>query len=71
MLSDKERERGEYRTWRSKIHCKDGSTKTIAWTNVCRQNPVPGWWAEWGMGAVVGECSVPREGGHDETGSSR
>jgi two-component system, chemotaxis family, CheB/CheR fusion protein len=68
LLNDKNHKPGEYRTWTSDVHCKDGSTKIISWTNICRQNAFPGW-AEWAMGTVVGEHSIPQEGGHDATGS--
>ena len=44
----------DYRNWEWKTTCKDGSIKTIAWFNISRQCPVPGW-ARWGIGVDITE----------------
>lgn len=44
----------DYRNWEWDITCKDGSTKTIAWSNISDQFPIPGW-ASWGMGVDVSD----------------
>lgn len=41
-----------YRNWEWDITCKDGSIKTIAWSNISEQFPIPGW-AMWGIGIDV------------------
>jgi PAS domain S-box-containing protein len=41
-----------YRNWEWNLVCKDGSTRTIAWSNLSAQFPVPGW-ASWGVGVDV------------------
>ncbi|HEY9726459.1 MAG TPA: GAF domain-containing protein, partial [Chroococcales cyanobacterium] len=46
-------ERGHhYRDWEWKLTCKDGTVKTIAWSNVSQQFPIPGW-AAWSVGMDV------------------
>jgi PAS domain S-box-containing protein len=46
-------ERGQnYRNWAWDVTCKDGSTRTIEWSNVSAQYPIPGW-ATWGIGVDV------------------
>ncbi|HEY9606256.1 MAG TPA: GAF domain-containing protein, partial [Allocoleopsis sp.] len=46
-------ERGhQYRDWEWKLTCKDGTVKTIAWSNVSQQFPIPGW-AAWSVGMDV------------------
>ncbi|MEG3436834.1 PAS domain S-box protein [Pannus brasiliensis CCIBt3594] len=49
------RDRGDnYRDWEWKIVCKDGATKTIAWSNISADYPIAGW-ASWGIGVDVTE----------------
>lgn len=43
-----------YRDWEWDITCKDGSRKTIAWSNISAGFPLPGWVA-WGIGVDVTE----------------
>jgi two-component system CheB/CheR fusion protein len=38
-----------YRDWAVNMTCKDGTVKTVRWTNIAQDNPVPGW-ALWGIG---------------------
>lgn len=46
---------GDYfREWELDITCRDGSTKTIAWSNVSSKAPIPGWFA-WAIGVDVTE----------------
>ena len=46
-------ERGNrYRNWEWDLTCKDGSIKTIAWSNLSEEFPIPGW-ASWGIGIDV------------------
>ncbi|NJP12541.1 MAG: PAS domain S-box protein, partial [Leptolyngbyaceae cyanobacterium RU_5_1] len=48
-------ERGNnYRNWEWDITCKDGSTRTISWSNISELFPVSGW-ASWGIGVDVTE----------------
>jgi PAS domain S-box-containing protein len=44
----------EYHDWEIEIRRKDGETRTIAWSNTSRDNPIPGWWS-WGTGVDVTE----------------
>jgi two-component system CheB/CheR fusion protein len=37
------------RDWPLNISCKDGTVKTVRWTNIARDVPIPGW-ALWGIG---------------------
>ena len=46
-------ERGnDYRDWEWEITCRDGSIKTVAWSNIADCFPVPGW-LSWGIGVDV------------------
>ena len=42
----------DYRNWEFTIACKDGSDRTIAWSNISREYPIPGW-ASWNVGVDV------------------
>ncbi|HEY9726500.1 MAG TPA: PAS domain S-box protein, partial [Chroococcales cyanobacterium] len=54
-------ERGHhYRDWEWKLTCKDGTVKTIAWSNVSQQFPIPGW-AAWSVGMDVTERKGDQE----------
>jgi PAS domain S-box-containing protein len=44
--------RGDYRNWEWEVTCKDGSVKTISWSNISHQYPIPGW-AHWGIGVDI------------------
>lgn len=44
----------DYRNWEWELTCKDGSIRTIAWSNIAAKVPVPGW-ATWGIGVDVTE----------------
>ncbi|MDX2213692.1 MAG: PAS domain-containing protein [Oculatellaceae cyanobacterium bins.114] len=48
-------QRGDYyRNWEWDLTCKDGSIRTIAWSNISALCPIPGW-ATWGIGVDVTE----------------
>ncbi|HEY9614141.1 PAS domain S-box protein [Allocoleopsis sp.] len=52
---DQWNQRGDdYRNWEWELTCKDGSVRTIAWSNIAAECPVPGW-ATWGIGVDVTE----------------
>src|SRR5919202_3041279 len=53
--TDQWKQRGDdYRNWEWELTCKDGSIRTIAWSNIAAECPVPGW-ATWGIGVDVTE----------------
>lgn len=54
MLAEWAKRGNNYRDWEWDITCKNGQTKTIAWSNVSEQCPIPGW-ATWGIGVDVSE----------------
>jgi PAS domain S-box-containing protein len=43
-----------FRNWEWEIRCKDGTIKTLAWSNLSKQFPIPGW-ASWGTGIDITE----------------
>lgn len=43
-----------YRNWEWDLTCKDGSIRTIVWSNIAAEFPVPGW-ATWGIGVDITE----------------
>jgi len=49
------RQRGDdYRGWEWEITCKDGSSRTVAWSNISKHFPVRDW-VTWGIGVDVTE----------------
>lgn len=54
MLTDWEKYGNHYRNWEWNLTCKNGEVKTIAWSNVSDQFPVPGW-AAWRIGVDITE----------------
>jgi PAS domain S-box-containing protein len=53
-------ERGNnYRNWEWEITCKDGSVKTIAWSNIAAKFSIPGW-AKWAIGIDVTERKLAK-----------
>ncbi|MBD2043481.1 PAS domain S-box protein [Microcoleus sp. FACHB-672] len=50
----------DYRSWEWEITAKDGSVKTIAWSNISEEFPIPGW-ASWGIGVDVTERKQAEE----------
>ncbi|MEC4983764.1 MAG: PAS domain S-box protein [Oscillatoria sp. PMC 1068.18] len=54
-MKQKWSERGNnYRDWEWEITCKDGTIKTVAWSNISEQFPIPGW-ENWGTGIDITE----------------
>jgi PAS domain S-box-containing protein len=43
-----------FKDWESEITCKDGTSKTISWSNISAEVPVPGWYT-WAVGTDVSE----------------
>jgi PAS domain S-box-containing protein len=43
-----------YRNWEWDIRCKDGTIKTLSWSNLSKHFPIPGW-ASWGTGIDITE----------------
>lgn len=54
MLAEHEAQVHNYRNWEWNITCKDGTVKTIAWSNISAEFPIPGW-VTWGIGVDVTE----------------
>ena len=54
MLVKWEQHWNNYRDWEWDVVAKDGTVKTVAWSNISGQFPIPGW-AMWGIGADVTE----------------
>ncbi len=54
MINHWQERENDYSDWEWNLTAKDGSIKTINWTNVSDQYPVPGW-ANWGIGIDVTE----------------
>jgi two-component system cell cycle sensor histidine kinase/response regulator CckA len=44
----------DYRNWAWEITCKDGTKRTIEWSNVSAELPIPGW-TTWGVGVDITE----------------
>jgi two-component system, cell cycle sensor histidine kinase and response regulator CckA len=54
MLAEWTRRGNNYRGWIWEIAHKDGSSRTIAWSNISGQVPIEGW-ASWGIGIDLTE----------------
>jgi PAS domain S-box-containing protein len=54
MLKELEDLSGPIKEWEFELTCKDGTRKTIAWSNVSSQAPIPGWFT-WAIGVDVTE----------------
>lgn len=53
QMLDRWSEKGhDYRDWEWEIRCKDGTVKTVAWSNVSKKFALPGW-GGWGVGVDV------------------
>ena len=68
-LRDEWERRGDnYRDWEWEITCKDGSVKTVAWSNISARAPIAGW-GTWAVGVDVTERKRLEEAlrkAHDE-----
>ena len=54
MMEEMARRNFEFRDWEWQITCKDGHVRTVAWSNVSPQVPIPGW-DTWAIGVDVTE----------------
>jgi PAS domain S-box-containing protein len=54
MLIQWQQQGNYYRNWEWQLTCKDGTIKTIAWSNISQNYPIPGW-ATWGVGIDITE----------------
>ena len=54
MLTEWEHCRNDYRNWERKMTSKGGQVKTVAWSDISGQFPIPGW-AAWGIGVDITE----------------
>lgn len=54
MMSEWARLGNNFRNWEWEIGCKDGSSKTILWSNLSEKFPIPGW-AGWGIGIDISD----------------
>lgn len=54
MMAEWERRGQTYHDWEWNLTCKDGSIRTISWSNVSSELPIPGW-ASWSIGIDVTE----------------
>jgi len=52
MMAQWAKQDNRYRNWEWDVTCKDGSIKTIAWSNLSQEFPIPGW-ASWGIGIDI------------------
>ncbi len=49
-----------YRNWEWKLWCKDGTIKTVLWSNLSQQFPVAGW-GGWGIGVDISDRKAIEE----------
>lgn len=54
MLTEWSKRGCEFRNWEWNMTCKDGSVKTVAWSNLANKFPIPGW-AAWSFGVDVSD----------------
>ncbi|MCT7950087.1 EAL domain-containing protein [Ancylothrix sp. C2] len=52
MLEEWQKRPDDYRNWEWQLTSKDGTIKTVAWSNLSQRFPIPGW-ATWGIGVDV------------------
>jgi len=52
MMGQWQRRGNSYYNWEWKITAKDGTSKTVLWSNISAQFPIPGW-TTWGIGVDV------------------
>lgn len=70
MMAEWARRGDDYRDWEWEMACKDGSVKTVAWSNIAARCPVPGW-ATWGIGVEVTKRKRAEEALRDSEGTVR
>ncbi len=54
MLTEWNERGDDHRDWEWKMTCRDGSVKTVTWSNISTRFPIPGW-ATWGIGVDITE----------------
>jgi two-component system, NtrC family, sensor kinase len=54
MLTQWNQQGNNYRNWEWDLVAADGTLRTIAWSNISKQFPIPGW-AAWGIGVDLTE----------------
>ncbi|NJM57378.1 MAG: PAS domain S-box protein [Synechococcales cyanobacterium RU_4_20] len=54
MMSQWQSRGNDFRNWEWDITCKDGSVKTIAWSNISDRHPIRGW-STWAIGVDVSD----------------
>ncbi|MBN1212954.1 MAG: PAS domain S-box protein, partial [candidate division Zixibacteria bacterium] len=54
MIAEWQKKGNNYRDWEWDITCKDGSVKTISWSNLSEVIPILGWFS-WGIGQDITE----------------
>lgn len=52
IMEEWARRGNDYRNWEWKITSRDGSIKTVLWSNISDRFPIPGW-ATWGVGVDI------------------
>jgi diguanylate cyclase (GGDEF)-like protein/PAS domain S-box-containing protein len=52
MMEQWDRRQGDFRDWEWDIATKDGQSRTIAWSNISKHCPIPGW-ESWAFGVDV------------------
>ncbi len=58
-----EKSGGNFRGMETRLTCKDGSERVIAWSNVSGQYPIPGW-RSWAMGVDITDRKRAEEAFH-------
>lgn len=54
MLDYYRHQGGHFRNWELDITCRDGSKRTISWSSIAAETPIPGWYS-WAVGVDVTE----------------
>ncbi len=57
---ENERKQTSFRDWELTLTCKDGSTRTILWSNISHDHPIPGWHL-WAIGVDITERKQAEE----------
>jgi PAS domain S-box-containing protein len=52
MMKERTQRGDKYHHWEWKMTCKDGTAKTVLWSNISDQFPIPGW-AAWDIGMDI------------------
>ncbi len=60
MLKELENISAPIEEWEFELTCKDGTKKTIAWSNVSSEAPIPGWFT-WAIGVDVTQRKLMEE----------